>query len=422
MKKLFTLLFALAILFSANAQVLEEGFETGSLPTDWTQFFIDGTHDWEYQSGGVNGNPSGTHSGTYNAIFYGASTDFITKLITPALDLSAGGYQLKFWHTQEVWPNDQDQLEVFYKEGVAGDWISLAEYITSIADWTEETIALPTTSSEVYIAFEGRTFYGYGVCLDDVLVELAPTTPVFAVNPESHDFGTNSLYDVSVSQDFVVSNVGIGTLIITSEADVVISGTDAVMFVLSTSETYPINLASAETVAFTVEYAPTVAATHVASLDITDNTTKATHNIALNGECFDPTLTPPFIEDFEPTYDDTENWLEFQGILADPTVVSGEESDWLNDGFGNVGSDGSARINIYGSAINDWMITPPIDLGTDDYRLEFDLALTDNNSTDPIALSIDEKFVVVISTDNGATWSSTNVLREWGSNHKYDDS
>ena len=64
MKKLFTFLFALATLFSAKAQVLDEGFEAGSLPTDWSQFYIDKTHDWEYQSEGVKGNLSDSHTGT----------------------------------------------------------------------------------------------------------------------------------------------------------------------------------------------------------------------------------------------------------------------------------------------------------------------------------------------------------------------
>ena len=414
MKKLITLLFALAIFFSANAQILDEGFEEGALPAGWSWSYVLGTLDWAYQNGGHDGFPASAHTGNYNAVLYNSTTS-MTILVTPELDLSVGVCLLKFWHTQDYWGSDADQLDVYYKEGAAGTWNILATYDYEIVNWTEETIALPTTSSEVYIGFTGTTGYGYGVCLDDVLVELA--TPVFAVNPESHDYGTYILYDPVVLQDFVVSNADAGTLTIASSDDVVLSGANAAMYTLTTNETYPINLAAAETATFTVEYTPSEAGTHTASLDITDNTTKAVHNIPLTGECVDPTLIPPFTEDFEPTYDDIEYWIEFKGELADPTVTSENTSFWMNDGFGNIGSDGCAKLNIFGTSIIEWVATPPVNMGTGttNYQLEFDLALTDYNNQDPGTLGTDDIFAVVISTDNGLTWSSANVLQQWGS-------
>ncbi len=415
LKKLFTLLIAFVIIFSANAQVLDEGFEGGALPPGWGNLYILETQDWQYQDGGVSGNPSSAHTGSFNAILFGTSTDYITTLMTPALDLSAGGYQLKFWQTQDAWGSDQDELEVYIKEGIGGSWVLLEQYTTPINDWTEETFVLSTTHSEVYIGFCAYTYWGYGVCLDDVLVELAPTDPIFAVDPESHDYGTYVLYSPYVSQDFEVSNAGAGTLTIASADDVVITGAGAYMFTIYTSETYPINLAAAETATYSVTFSPTVAGTYTVSFDITDNVTKAVNSIPLTGICEDPTLTPPFTEDFEPTYPD-DYWIEFKGVLADPTITTGDFSSWADDGFGNDGEDGSAKLNIWGTNPKEWMATPPIDLGTGtDYQLEFDLALTEWGNTNASTLGDDDIFAVIISVDNGATWSSVNVLQQWGS-------
>jgi hypothetical protein len=137
----------------------------------------------------------------------------------------------------------------------------------------------------------------------------------------------------------------------------------------------------------------------------------------------DPTITPPFTEEFAsvpPT-----NWSRYSGLLEEDSNLSTITSGWVSDGFANVGYSGSAKVNIYGSYAKYWLVTPPIDLGSDKagYELSFDLALTDYGSTSlPETDGTDDKFAVVISTDNGETWSSTNTLRLWdnaGSDYVY---
>jgi hypothetical protein len=128
----------------------------------------------------------------------------------------------------------------------------------------------------------------------------------------------------------------------------------------------------------------------------------------------DPTLVPPFTQPFA-TYPPT-NWTEANGQLANPTIVSGTSSNWTADGFANVGTSGAARINIYSTGLYGWMFTPSINLGDGsvNYELRFDLALTGYNVTTPAGTTgVDDKFAVVISTDNGATWSSANTLKLW---------
>jgi len=139
----------------------------------------------------------------------------------------------------------------------------------------------------------------------------------------------------------------------------------------------------------------------------------------------DPMLTPPFTQTFD-TYPPL-NWTETAGLLAAPSTLSGTSSNWTADGFANVGSTGSAKLNIFGTTCDEWMISPPINLGdgSTDYELRFDLALTDFGTTGtPDLNGTDDKFAVIISTDNGTTWTSANTLMLWdnaGSSNVYND-
>ncbi|MCK4358697.1 MAG: choice-of-anchor J domain-containing protein, partial [Candidatus Cloacimonetes bacterium] len=152
--------------------VLNEGFEGGVLPTGWTQEYVNGTVDWQYQNGGNYGNPPSAHTGSYNALFsYDSYDGYTTKLVTPELDLGAKtDYTLTFWHAQVDYYGDWDELHVYYKTSAAGAWTLLESYTTSVANWTERTIDLPNPCSTYYIAFEGVANWGYGVCIDDVSV------------------------------------------------------------------------------------------------------------------------------------------------------------------------------------------------------------------------------------------------------------
>lgn len=149
-----------------------EGFEGGVIPTCWNNNYVTGTNAWQYLLGSGASHPAASHTGTKNACLKNASyTADVTKLVTPTLNLSSvTSPTLTFWHTQEVWPSDQDELRVYYKTSSGGAWTLLATYTASIASWTQETITLPSPTADYYIAFEGTAKYGYGVCLDDISV------------------------------------------------------------------------------------------------------------------------------------------------------------------------------------------------------------------------------------------------------------
>jgi len=162
--------------------VLAEGFENGgSIPTGWTQEYDSYNLNWAFTSGGINNtNPASAHSGDYNARLYynNSTTPRTTKLVTPSMDLSAHANPvLSFWHTQASWYGDQDQLKVYYKTSSGGPWMQIAHYTESITTWTQRTINLPNPSATYYVAFEGITDYGYGVCIDDVSIGSNSYTP-----------------------------------------------------------------------------------------------------------------------------------------------------------------------------------------------------------------------------------------------------
>ncbi len=127
-------------------------------------------------------------------------------------------------------------------------------------------------------------------------------------------------------------------------------------------------------------------------------------------------VAPPYTEDFTsfiPTC-----WTEAQGRPNVSTVLTGTTSTWQADGFGNVGTTGAARMNIYSTNRNEWLISPSIDLGTGTttYQLEFDVILTDFIGTGADLMDADDTLAVFISTDNGATWSTNDILRLWDVN------
>ncbi|NJN78337.1 MAG: hypothetical protein HC803_08445, partial [Saprospiraceae bacterium] len=128
-------------------------------------------------------------------------------------------------------------------------------------------------------------------------------------------------------------------------------------------------------------------------------------------------LAPPYTQDFA-TYPTaaTPTWTEAAGALGSPTTFSSTTtSNWIADGFGNNGTTGAARVNITGTATDEWLLTPSIDLGSSGaYQMEFDLAYTASGNTNaPATTGTDDVFAVIISTDNGTTWTSANVLKQW---------
>lgn len=154
--------------------VLEEGFDSTTIPTGWTQENVAGNVSWMTYTGGHNGNPSGPQSGARNAYIFAETCT--TKLITPLLNIGgSNSAELTFYYAHAEWFGELDVLRVYYKDEPDDDWNLLETYDDNVTDWEFETISLPAESSSYYIAFEAECNWGHGCVIDEVTVEGDPS-------------------------------------------------------------------------------------------------------------------------------------------------------------------------------------------------------------------------------------------------------
>ena len=120
----------------------------------------------------------------------------------------------------------------------------------------------------------------------------------------------------------------------------------------------------------------------------------------------------PLVEPFA-TANLPENWSKYTGLLSDVMAGSATLSSGGSWFFGTSNGvfDSHARVNVYGTGCKYWLVAPAL-LMEDNVQLTFDLALTaySGDLAAPATSGTDDKFVVLLSADNGATWT---ILRQW---------
>ena len=128
------------------------------------------------------------------------------------------------------------------------------------------------------------------------------------------------------------------------------------------------------------------------------------------------TITAPYTEDFAGfNTNPSPCWERFSGLAS--SIFNGGTLTSITSGWyftsSNVFPLGHPKINIYSTSCNYWLVSPAIDLSQlTNPALSFSLALTDYGNENPIEEPTgqsDDQFMVVISTDNGATWSAANA-------------
>lgn len=121
----------------------------------------------------------------------------------------------------------------------------------------------------------------------------------------------------------------------------------------------------------------------------------------------------PYSQDFSASGIPT-GWTQYTGLLEDVmagTALTSTSYGWSNGTSNGVLDGNNIYANIYSTSCKKWIVTPaiPIPAGA---RLTFDVAYTAYSGTaaDPDQSGDDDKFVVLASTDNMATWT---ILRQW---------
>ena len=156
--------------------VLHATFEEGTaLPEGWTTESVFGAQDWIVEQGELM-YPKGAAEGKGRVALRNTTSQtqgFVTKLVSPAMDLSVLTVQpmLIFSHAQQQRLGDVDVLKVYYRVSADSRWVQIAEYDQKITKWQADTIYLDAYNSKTYqIAFEGTDRFGRGIVLDDIIV------------------------------------------------------------------------------------------------------------------------------------------------------------------------------------------------------------------------------------------------------------
>lgn len=132
----------------------------------------------------------------------------------------------------------------------------------------------------------------------------------------------------------------------------------------------------------------------------------------------------PFTEDFASGI--PSSWSRQSGLMSE--VIAGTTALTNNTGtsavtnwYANTNNNGlqgaHVRGNVYGTTWKHWLITPEIYLdNVAGLTFAFDVALTDNGNGNSIFsdvkgdTGVDDKFIVIVSEDGGATWDSAHMV------------
>jgi len=383
-----------------------ETYETWPL-ANWT---VDGTSTsvWESDDGSSYG-PGSVTEGLLAAMFdvYNASSGNTTTMTTDVIDMDgAVNPTLSFdfwmdgwsadpilWLKVEMTTNGSTWNEIFYHEydGNGG--------------WNSESMILTGANATTQIRIIGSSDYGSdNLFVDKLAIEEitcpAPTALALDANTTTEATFSWTENGSAIAWNLIYGAPGFNPL---TEGTPVAAGTNP----------YTITALTAST-DYDVYVQADCSGGDLSTMD---------GPVSFTTDC--GVYTTPFSEDFTSYVPNC--WSEAAGILADPvSFTSTTSSAWADDGFANVGTTGAAKVNVYGTAREEWLMTPEIDLGdgSTPMQLEFDLALTAYAGTGAATAAPDDKFAVIVSTDGGATWTSANTLAIWdnvGSPYVYDN-
>lgn len=176
--------------FAGTNVVLQEGFESGTMPAGWTQEYVSlpitlgvdtAEFSWhvEKSDSGLLF-PSGAASGTARVAARNNSANemrFVTRLVSPVINLQ-GVFQpqLLFSHAEVSKAGVSDTLKVYYRTSATDYWhlFSDATFSRTTA-WKQAVLPVVAQNATYQIAFEITENFGRGVVLDDIIVRATPT-------------------------------------------------------------------------------------------------------------------------------------------------------------------------------------------------------------------------------------------------------
>ncbi len=165
--------------FTINAQdiILEEGFNTSSIPAGWTEAWETGTYEAHWEAGHVGGTndfPAYPNSGQNNlkALKYTSATTSTCRITTPSMDLASyDNVAFEFYAVSGQSNIFMSDFDVYYKTSANGEWQAIIQEWLAAPDWTKFTFQIPNQdlTNDFYISWVANVSMAW-VTLDDVKV------------------------------------------------------------------------------------------------------------------------------------------------------------------------------------------------------------------------------------------------------------
>ena len=112
----------------------------------------------------------------------------------------------------------------------------------------------------------------------------------------------------------------------------------------------------------------------------------------------------PWLEEFNTFLPNCWQAADNGDLISGPATFG--SSSWVADGFGNNGTTGSIRYEIWLAAANDWIISPLVSIPATGYELKFDAAVTQWNTTAaPTVPWESDDFVEVLVSTSLSNWT-----------------
>ena len=351
-------------------------------------------------SGGTRYNWRNTTSSSYirtgsKAIYFAGLTTTTAIhndwLITPELQLT-GNERLVFWmRNSSTTATDGYAARVaIYAYSVnpadtTPNYVQVAPRIvmhgTGSSTYAEHIVPLTGLTGNVKLAFVVDT-NSYSFYIDDVVVEEIPSCE----KPRRVSVDSTTATSVTLSWRGVIADYVVEYKTETETAWSSVAGTNDTIATVT-------NLLPSTNYQFRVKAVCAVGDSSVWSDIITGAT-----------ECGPVSL--PFVEDFSSTTFPANCWDRMSGLAFSGAALTSSTSYITRVTTNNGIQTPHAKINIYGTGVKAWLITPEIDLANESgAELTFDIALTKYATADTIeTCTPDDKFMVIISRDGGNTW------------------
>lgn len=375
---------------------LNEGFESGAIPINWTILNMDGgTQQWMAYS-----STTYAHSGSYSARvrYESSSLDNDDWLITPPLNIQPGvDDTLKFWvRTYSNSYSDPFEVRLSTTGTDTADFnVLLFDTTGYMGDYMQLVFPLDAYDGQVvYVAIHYTGAYDWYVYADDFEGPevYVPPTPTFTTPFSEIDLNQNhSLVPVNepASEYVYITNTGGGDLVInsinTSSSDI-------------TTSVSSLTIPPGGTDSVLVTWTPSTVAMDTGWVEFVHNATTSPDTVALT---LQSVPAGSWVIDFELPYPDW--WVPggYGFTLHGLWGYSSINNHWGDQGSWKSGSSGKDTTYIY---------TPRLDLTSGPTQMSF---YHKGFSTG------DDTVEVIVSSDGGSTWSLLGKVTNTGSDWKY---